>query len=49
MEELNILLMELSKKDPSAISGGFDISHLSLDDVEQIEILRGEQSALWGF
>jgi len=34
--------------DPSAIGSAFDFANLTTADVERIEVLRGEQSALWG-
>ncbi len=32
----------------NAFGGGFDFSHLSVNDVERIEVVRGPQSALFG-
>jgi outer membrane cobalamin receptor len=32
----------------NAFGGGFDFSHLSADDIDRIEIVRGPQSALFG-
>ena len=32
----------------NAFGGGFDFSHLSANDIERIEIVRGPQSALFG-
>ncbi|WP_413700432.1 TonB-dependent receptor plug domain-containing protein [Psychromonas sp. KJ10-10] len=34
--------------DQSSASGGFDFAHLTTDGIEQIEVIRGSQSALWG-
>ncbi|MCC5987356.1 MAG: TonB-dependent receptor [Pararhodobacter sp.] len=34
--------------DPSSTSTATDFGHLSLDDIERIEVLRGSQSALYG-
>ena len=32
----------------NAFGGGFDFSHLAVDDVDRIEIVRGPESALFG-
>lgn len=34
--------------DPSSTAGGYGFSHLMLDDIDRIEILRGPQAILWG-
>lgn len=34
--------------DPSAPQGGFNFANLDVADIEQIEVLRGPQSLIWG-
>jgi vitamin B12 transporter len=43
-----VLLDGIEINDPSSPSGAFDFANLLLDDVEQIEIVKGAQSVLYG-
>jgi vitamin B12 transporter len=43
-----VLLDGIDISDPSNVNGAFDYAHLLTSDVEQIEVLRGPQSGLYG-
>jgi vitamin B12 transporter len=43
-----VIVDGIEMNDPSSPNGGFDFAHFVLDDVEQIEILKGAQSVLYG-
>jgi vitamin B12 transporter len=43
-----VLIDGVRVNEPSAASGGFDFSQLTLTDIERIEVVRGPQSALYG-
>jgi vitamin B12 transporter len=43
-----VLLDGMDVNDPNAASGAFDFAHLSISDIDRIEVLRGPQSGLYG-
>ncbi|MBV9260495.1 MAG: TonB-dependent receptor, partial [Pseudolabrys sp.] len=43
-----VLIDGVDAQDPSVVNGAFDFAHLLTGDIEQIEILRGPQSGLYG-
>lgn len=43
-----VLLDGMPLNDPSTPGGGFDFSGITLDNIGQLEVLRGPQSALYG-
>ena len=43
-----VLIDGIQANDPSSPSRAFDFSTLSVDNIQQIEIVRGPQSTLWG-
>lgn len=43
-----VLIDGVEVNDPSAPGGGYDFADLMVDNIEQIEILRGAQSTLYG-
>jgi vitamin B12 transporter len=45
---VKVLIDGIDAGDPSVVNGAFDFAHLLTDDVEQIEVLRGPQSGLYG-
>ncbi|MGY8986233.1 MAG: TonB-dependent receptor, partial [Sphingomonadales bacterium] len=47
-EQTLILIDNVEVNDTSSPGGGFDFSSLSLWDVEQIEVIKGPQSTLYG-
>ena len=43
-----VIIDGIEVNDLSSITGGYDFAHLTADNIERIEILKGSQSALWG-
>jgi len=43
-----VIIDGIEVNDLSSITGGYDFAHLTADNIERIEVLRGSQSALWG-
>ncbi|WP_354623316.1 TonB-dependent receptor [Psychromonas sp. MME2] len=43
-----VIIDGVKVSDLSSSNGGFDFANLLSDDIEQIEVLRGPQSAIWG-
>lgn len=43
-----VLIDGVKVNDPSSAGHGFDFGHLTTDNIEQIEIVRGSQSVLYG-
>ena len=45
---VKVLIDGIDASDPSITNGTFDFAHLLTGDIEQIEVLRGPQSGLYG-
>src|SRR5581483_8276175 len=45
---VKVLIDGIEAGDPSIVNGAFDFAHLMTGDIEQIEVLRGPQSGLYG-
>lgn len=43
-----VLIDGIEANDPSSPTRAFDFSTLTVDDIDQIEVIRGPQSTLWG-
>jgi vitamin B12 transporter len=43
-----VLIDGIEANDPTSPTGAFDFSTLTVDGIDQIEVLRGPQSTLWG-
>ncbi len=43
-----VMIDGIAANDPSSPSRAFDFSTLATDDIQQIEVIRGPQSTLWG-
>jgi len=43
-----VIIDGIEVNDLSSITGGYDFAHLTADNIERIEVLKGSQSALWG-
>jgi vitamin B12 transporter len=43
-----VMIDGIEANDPTSPSRAFDFSTLTVDDIDQIEVLRGPQSTLWG-
>lgn len=43
-----VMIDGVKMNDPGASSSSFDFAHLSIDNIERIEVLRGPQSVLYG-
>lgn len=46
--QTKVLLDGIPLNDPSSATGGVDFSTISVDNIQQIEVLRGPQSGLYG-
>ena len=43
-----VIIDGIEVNDLASITGGYDFAHLTADNIERIEVLKGSQSALWG-
>ena len=43
-----VLIDGIQANDPTSPTGAFDFSTLTVNDIDQIEVIRGPQSTLWG-
>jgi len=46
--QVKVLVDGIDVSDPSTPNGAFDFAHLLTDDIQQLEVLRGPQSGLYG-